>query len=88
MKYKISLSTYNPDIVEVFSVLGYKKSQFIEQALIHFIGTKKGKNTMRLMAGEVTKVNHDMKQIRRIRSERKARDQGGSDRISLDGFFE
>ncbi len=88
MKYKISMSTYNLDIIEAFTALGYKKSQYIEQALINFMGTAKGKDTLRLMTEHYRKVDHNAAKGKRTHSEQKNRVEDGSGRISVDSFLE
>jgi len=88
MKYKISLSTYNPAIVEALSDLGYKKSQYIEQALIHFLKTKKGKTTLRLMVHNTTKVHRNEGKRMVYHPERKPIAQEEAVKVCLDGFLE
>jgi hypothetical protein len=87
MKVKISLSTYNLDIIEAFMALGNKKSQFIEQALVNFLGTKKGKDTLRLMAEHKAKIGYKAPRGERTSSEREVSSQEGSGKISVDSFF-
>jgi hypothetical protein len=88
VKYKISMSTYNLDIIEAFSTLGNKKSQFIEQALLNFIGTTKGKDTLRLMAEHKSEVKHNVTKGKRTPFEQKDRIEKESGRMSVDSFLE
>ncbi|HWR57488.1 MAG TPA: hypothetical protein VN328_01255 [Thermodesulfovibrionales bacterium] len=87
MKYKIGLSTYNLDIIETFSALGNRKSQFIEQALIDFLQTEKGKNTLRLMTERTQKIGYKAAKGNVARSERKDEAKEGSDKIDVDSFL-
>lgn len=87
MKYKISLSTYCLDIIDVFSVLGNRKSQFTEQALINFIGSKKGKDTLKLMAEHNRKIEHKAAKGERTRPERKVPTEEVPGKISVDSFL-
>ena len=89
MKFKISLSTYNLDIIEAFSVLRNKKSQFVEQALLNFIGTKKGKDTIKFML-ESTKVIYKIDNARvekKILPENMKETKEELGRISVDNFL-
>lgn len=87
MKFKISLSTYSLDIIEAFSALGNKKSQFIEQALVSFIGSKKGKDTLRLMARPEREIEHKTPKKEKTCSEQKGPVEQGTRRISIDSFL-
>jgi len=88
VKYKIGLSTYNLDIIDAFSALGNRKSQFIEQALINFMVTAKGKDTLRLMTEINRKVDHSSVRDKRTRPEQKDRVEKGSGRTNVDSFLE
>ncbi|MDA8105783.1 MAG: hypothetical protein M0Z71_10430 [Nitrospiraceae bacterium] len=88
MKYKISLSTYDPDIVAALSSLGYKKAEFIEQALGFFLNTKKGKAMMKLMTGGIPKVNHAVGRKIDVLPAAKAIKGGGAGKISIDRFLD
>lgn len=88
MKYKISLSTYSLDIIEVFTVLGNRKSQFTEQALLNFIGSQKGKDTLKLLLEkEKTMCGHSKDKTVTSRQEIHHEEER-SEKISLDGFLE
>ena len=87
MKFKISLSTYNLDIIETFTALGNKKSQFLKQALVNFLGTKKGKDTLRLMAEHKAKIEYKAPKGEKTSSEQAVSPQEGSGRISVDRFL-
>ncbi len=87
MKYKISMSTYNMDIIQAFSLLGNKKSQYIEQAVLNFLATAKGKDTLRLIAEYSRKSNHNAATGKRTRSEQEDRVEKKSDRIYFDSFL-
>ena len=86
MKYKISLTTYNVDVIEAFSSLGNKKSQYIEQALLNFIGTTKGKDTLRLML-QTKENNHHAVNGKTLRSEQKGRVEQEPGGINVDSFL-
>ena len=88
MKYKISLSTYDPDIVDALSRLGYKKAEFIEQALALFLNTRKGKAMMKLMTGSMPKINHACVRKSNVLPEAKVIKEGGGGKISIDGFLD
>lgn len=88
MKYKISLSTYNPTIVEALSDLGYKKSQFLEHALINFLRTKEGKTTLRLMVHNTSTVHHHVGRKMISRTDKKPADREEAAKISIDSFLE
>lgn len=87
MKFKISLSTYSIDLIEAFSALGNKKSQFVEQALVNFLGTKKGRDTLRLMAENKAKIEQKAAKGERTRREREVQVGEESGRISVDSFL-
>ena len=86
MKYKISLTTYNVDVIEAFSSLGNKKSQYIEQALLNFLGTTKGKDTLKLME-HTRENNHNATYGKTTRSEQKDRVKKESGGINVDSFL-
>ncbi|MGD0884349.1 MAG: hypothetical protein ABSA46_05630 [Thermodesulfovibrionales bacterium] len=85
MKYKIGLSTYNLDIINAFSSLKNRKSQFIEQALIHFIQTEKGRNTLRLLVEHNQKITFEV--AKGTRSESKGQAEKGLGKIDVDNFL-
>jgi len=87
MKVKISLSTYNLDIIEAFMALGNKKSQFVEQALVNFLGSKKGKDTLRLIAEHKAKIGYKAPKGERTSSEREVSPREVSCKINVDSFF-
>jgi len=86
VKYKISLTTYNVDVIEAFSSLGNKKSQYIEQALLNFLGTTKGKDTLRLME-HTGKNNHNAVNDKRTRSEQNDQVEQEPGGINVDSFL-
>ncbi|MDA8083859.1 MAG: hypothetical protein M0024_09415 [Nitrospiraceae bacterium] len=86
MKYKICLSTYDPDIVAALSCLGYKKAEFIEQALGFFLHTRKGKRMMKLIVDNATEIKHGAVRTRGERPGQKAVKEGGN-KISIDNFL-
>ena len=89
MKYKISLSTYDPDIVAALSILGYKKAEFIEQALGFFLNTRKGKAMMKLMTGSIPKINHAATGGKtNVLSAAKVIKGGSGSKISIDRFLD
>jgi hypothetical protein len=88
VKYKISMSTYSIDIIQAFSVLGNRKSQFIEQALLNFLGTEKGKDTLRLIEDHGRKRNHNATTGKRTRSEQVDQVEKESGKVDVDSFLE
>jgi hypothetical protein len=86
VKYKISFTTYNVDVIEAFSSLGNKKSQYIEQALLNFLGTTKGQDTLRLML-QTKENNHHAANDKRTRSEQKDRVEQEPGGINVDSFL-
>ncbi len=51
MRYKVHLNTEDPEIIEAFKKIGERsKGKLIEKALVYFLSSKKGKDTVELMA--------------------------------------
>jgi hypothetical protein len=87
LKYKISFTTYSVEIVEAFETLGNKKSQFIEQALLHFLGTAKGQETLTLMNEPSRKVSHNAAKKQDIHSKTEKGGREESGKINIDNFL-
>ncbi len=51
MRYKIHLNTEDPEIIEAFEKIGERsKGKFVEKALVFFLASKKGKDTVEIMS--------------------------------------
>ncbi len=70
MRFKIVLTTYNPDIIGVLKKLGRKKSQFIEMAIDYYLRSNKGRETLNIITrprdqnfrkGDHESINQDVR---------------------------
>jgi len=89
MKYKIHLTTDDPEIIEAFQKVGERsKGKLVEKALIYFLSSKKGKDTLELMSKKSKELNvkkgKDMEQNGKICSDLQ---KSGKGKINIDKFL-
>jgi len=88
MRYKIHLNTEDPEIIEAFEKIGERsKGKFVEKALSFFLSSKKGKDTVEIMAKVKHKTGAKEKKHDKKKEEDSSTENGTQKKLIIDKFL-